>query len=78
MAWRPVYAGRFNSREAAILYVGERGEDDAKEIIAFVMKHITATPFSMTISIAEIVQRAMDDDYDDRMQDGEDAANAGA
>ena len=50
------------------MFIGERAEDAAKEIV----KAFNLDPgFLVRAAIAEIVQRAMDDDYDERMQDTE-------
>ena len=47
---------------------GERAEDTAKDII----KQFGLPPgYLVVAAIAEIIQKAMDDDFDDRMQDAE-------
>ena len=47
------------------MFVGERAEDAAKEIAALCGQ----VGYLAKTAIAEIVQKAMDDDYDDRMAD---------
>lgn len=56
-----------NKKEDMAMIVGDSAEDAAREIA----KLIGVGDFNTKIAIAEIIQRAMDDDFDTRMQDAE-------
>jgi len=49
------------------MVTGERAEDAAAEI----MKMVGRSGYLITQAVAEIIQKAIDDDFDDRMQDAE-------